>query len=34
VDAVEAVTGLDFFNALPVVLQASLEAGVDAGVVH
>ncbi|MBZ0205930.1 MAG: DNA/RNA non-specific endonuclease [Flavobacteriales bacterium] len=34
VDEIEAVTGLDFFNGLPVALQASLEAGVDAGVVH
>lgn len=34
VDNIEAATGLDFFNGLPVALQASLEAGVDAGVVH
>jgi len=34
VDEIEAVTGLDFFSGLPVALQASLEAGVDAGAVH
>lgn len=31
VDEIEAVTGLDFFNGLPVALQASLEVGVDGG---
>lgn len=34
VDEIEAATGLDFFNALPVGLQDSLEVGVDAGAVH
>ena len=34
VDDIEAVTGLDFFNGLPVALQSSLEVGVDAGAVH
>jgi DNA/RNA endonuclease G (NUC1) len=34
VDQIEAAAGLDFFNALPVALQAELEGGVDAGVVH
>ncbi|MGB3524562.1 MAG: hypothetical protein WBB32_01215 [Flavobacteriales bacterium] len=34
VDQIEAVTGLDFFNALPVTLQAALESGVDTGEVH
>ncbi len=34
VDQIEAVTGLDFLNALPVDLQEMLEGGVDAGTVH
>lgn len=34
VDQIEAVTGLDFLNALPAALQETLEGGVDAGAVH
>lgn len=34
VDQIEAVTGLDFLDALPADLQESLEGGVDAGAVH
>lgn len=34
VDQIEAATGLDFLDALPVDLQEQLEGGVDAGAVH
>ena len=30
-DQIEAATGLDFFNGLPVELEADLEGSVDAG---
>jgi endonuclease G len=34
VDQIEAATGLDLLDALPLDLQAVLEGAVDAGAVH